>query len=60
METEAKCLKCGTTLEESSHDTAFYEDMFVRHIIGNCPKCGTIYQWKEYYDYTGVEGVTEC
>lgn len=61
METEAKCPKCGTDLEEDDcYDTAFYGDSAVRYIVGGCPKCGTAYQWKEYYDYEGVEEVTEC
>jgi endogenous inhibitor of DNA gyrase (YacG/DUF329 family) len=61
MQTKAKCPMCGIDLEEDDcYDTAFYDDSAVRYVVGNCPNCGTAYQWTEHYNYAGAEGVTKC
>lgn len=60
MEQEFNCPHCGTTLEEDDcYDTSFDGSTAVRYIVGHCPKCEREYQWKELFEYTGCDELTE-
>ena len=48
------CETCGVTLEVSSEWSAENEPSYTANrICGFCPKCHAVYDWKDYYIYTG-------
>lgn len=62
MMTEPTCPNCGSIDAYYNADCYDMEDLgdcFIKYIITTCPKCQTIYKWKEIFNFSHIEDLTE-
>ena len=58
---EPKCPNCGSIdayYNADCYDMEDGGDYFVKYVITTCPKCGTVYRWKEIFHFSCIEGLT--
>lgn len=61
MEWNAKCPYCNVELEEDDcFDVVDSGDICVKYLAGHCPQCDKDFQWKEIYEFSGVDDIKEC
>lgn len=57
---EPTCPKCGDTIEQfDTIDTYYDDDECELFVIGECPKCGQQYRWREVYCFRGIRNLEE-
>ena len=59
-----KCPYCGEYVEiDDTFDTEdnAFDNTFIYHVVGSCPKCNKTFQWEEHYRmiFNGFKNVTE-
>lgn len=58
---EPKCPNCGNTdayYNADCYDMEDYGNYLVKCVITTCPKCKTIYRWREIFNFSSVEDLT--
>ena len=56
----AKCLECQVELEvEERMDSSWEGNQYRDIVIGSCPTCGKVYEWRKIYTYQSFERLTE-
>ena len=55
------CPNCGGTIQYiDTYDTTSFNERHIELCCGYCENCNTEYQWKEVYEFVGVEDLEEC
>ena len=55
-----ECTNCGTELEfDETVDSWADEEIVEMKNHGHCPKCGTLYKWKDLYKYLDFQDLEE-
>lgn len=56
----AKCPYCNKKLEiRGLYDTEYFDDKYLEHVNGCCPKCGRGFSWTEHFFYDGFSNLIE-
>ena len=58
MDENGLLCKCGgEIIEDDCYDTSHNYSTIVHYMVGHCEECGQEYQWKEYYEYEGMDSL---
>jgi len=60
---DVRCPKCGNIdvyYNAETYDQEDYDTEIVRYVRSTCPLCNTIFEWREIFYFSHIEGLTPC